>query len=239
MSGKSDDVPMIRAETIAPDAVAEYLRSHPDFLAENPDLIAVLTPPQFDRGEAVVDMQSFMLGRLQSEIAGLRSTEAALLAAAESNISIQAAVHLATTALLGARSFKQLIRLINEELPAMLDVAATALCVETDDKLPGKAGDAGVAVIAPGTMDGLFEPDTNIALCPDTPGVAAIFGDNAAKVNSSAMMRLDIGAKAPMALLALGAQAPDGFHPGQGTDLLGFLGHVVEHCIRRWLSQRG
>ena len=37
-------------------------------------------------------------------------------------------------------------------------------------------------------------------------------------------------------LFALGASAPDGFDARQGTDLLGFLAHVLQLRIRRWLS---
>ncbi|MHA1107581.1 MAG: DUF484 family protein [Alphaproteobacteria bacterium] len=240
MSSKSDDSPpLLPAETATAESVAAYLRAHPDFLAENTDLMTTLTPPQFIRGEGVVDMQSFMLNRLQSEVAQLKSRERNLLAAAESNVNVQSRVHHATGALLNARSFKHLIRVINEELPEMLEVEATALCVETDEKLFGKKDDPGVAVIKPGTIAELFEPETEIVLRPDTPGEAAIFGTAAAQVKSSAMLRLGIGPKVPMALLALGSRAPDGFDPRQGTELLGFFSHVVEHCIRRWLSQPG
>jgi uncharacterized protein YigA (DUF484 family) len=36
--------------------------------------------------------------------------------------------------------------------------------------------------------------------------------------------------------LALGARRPGVFHPGQGTELLVFLGQVIEHVIRAWLD---
>ena len=237
MSSKSDDAPLLPAEPVTAESVANYLRAHPDFLAENTDLLSTLTPPQFNHGNGVVDMQSFMLTRLRAEIAQLQTRERTLLAAAESNVNVQSRVHHGARTLLDARSFKHLIRVINEDLPGMLRVEAVVLCVEIDEKLPGKTENAGVVVIKPGTVKRLLEPGTDIALCPDTPGEKAIFGKAAARVNSAAMLRLGIGLKVPAALLALGSRAPDGFDPRQGTDLLGFLGHVVEHCIRRWLSQ--
>jgi hypothetical protein len=237
MSSKSDDAPLLPAEPVTAESAARYLRAHPDFLAENTDLLSALTPPQFNHGNGVVDMQSFMLTRLRAEIAQFQTRERTLLAAAESNVNVQSRVHHGARTLLDARSFKHLIRVINEDLPGMLKVEAIVLCVESDEKLPGKAADAGVVVIKPGTVKRLLEPGTDIALCPDTPGEKAIFGNAAALVHSAAMLRLGIGPKAPSALLALGSRAPDGFDPRQGTDLLAFLGHVVEHCIRRWLSQ--
>ncbi len=237
MSTKSDDAPLLPAEAVTAESVADYLRAHPDFLAQKPDLLTVLTPPQFHHGDGVVDLQGFMLTRLRGEVARLQTRERTMLAAAESNVNIQSQVHHATRALLGARSFKHLIRVINEDLPEMLEVEAIVLCVETDEKLSGKTGDAGVVTIKPGTIERLLEPDTDIVLCPDTPGEKAIFGKAAEQVQSAAMLRLGIGSKAPSALLALGSRAPDGFDPHQGTELLDFLGQVVEHCIRRWLSQ--
>ena len=50
------------------------------------------------------------------------------------------------------------------------------------------------------------------------------------------MMRLSFGPHAPAGLFALGASAADGFDARQGTDLLGFLAHVLQLRIRRWLS---
>jgi len=57
------------AETqrIGADEVAAYLRRHPDFLVEHPELLGALTPPALQRGDSVVDMQHFMLQRLRSD----------------------------------------------------------------------------------------------------------------------------------------------------------------------------
>ncbi len=146
-------------------------------------------------------------------------------------------MHHAVRALLRARSFDHLIGIINEDLPEMLAVEATALCVETEEKLPGASASAGVVVIKPGTIDGLMAPGTDIVLRPDTPGETAIFRTTSAEVRSMALLRLGFGPKTPSALFALGSGAPDGFDPRQGTELLGFLGHVVGHCIRIWLNR--
>ena len=41
----------------------------------------------------------------------------------------------------------------------------------------------------------------------------------------------------PPALLAMGARDERRFHPGQGTELLGFLARVVSGCIKGWLER--
>jgi len=35
----------------------------------------------------------------------------------------------------------------------------------------------------------------------------------------------------------MGARDERRFHPGQGTELLGFLAHVVSGCIKGWLER--
>ena len=51
------DAPRAPAATRAFGAseVAHYLRQHPDFLVENPELLDVLTPPALHRGERIAD----------------------------------------------------------------------------------------------------------------------------------------------------------------------------------------
>jgi hypothetical protein len=64
-----------------------------------------------------------------------------------------------------------------------------------------------------------------------------LFGPQAASlVRSDALVRLKVSRHAPAGLLALGARRPGVFHPGQGTELLVFLGQVIEHVIRAWLD---
>ena len=63
-----------------------------------------------------------------------------------------------------------------------------------------------------------------------------IFGAGAGLVHSEALLRLDIGGKAPDALLALGSRCDGAFDDGQGTELLGFLARVLEICFRGWLN---
>ncbi len=55
-------------------------------------------------------------------------------------------------------------------------------------------------------------------------------------VRSDAMLRLNISSHAPAGLIAFGARHPGYFHAGQGTELMSFLGRVIEFGIRTWLD---
>jgi len=243
MSGKTDEAKS-KAKTKAPggdapsaDAVAEYLKNNPGFLNDRPELIAALVPPEYVRGEAVVDLQRFMLERMRGDHAQMAARERALLDAAKANTRTQARVHAAIKALLGPRSFERLIGVVSEELPRLFGIRAASLCVETGEPLPGNAGDIGVILIPPGTLDELFEGHNPIVLRSEVRGDKAIFGRKAARIRSVALMRLDFGEGAPRGMLALGSTEPHEFDPRQGTELLAFFAHVLQHRIRRWLNR--
>ena len=250
MSGKSDDATgeatkpatdngtASEGDAPAPESVVTFLGRHPEFLNDHPELFSALVPPALNRGKGVLDMQVFMLRRLQSELRGMKMREATLLAAAEANTEVQARILKAAEALLRARSFEDLIRVINEDLPGMLSVETISLCIETEAALPGKGGDTGVVVMKAGMIDKLFTGDEAVALHAEKEGEPAIFGDAAGAVRSVALLRLRFGPNLPTGLLALGAGEVGGFDGRQGTDLLAFVARVIEFCVRRWLEVR-
>ena len=73
-------------------------------------------------------------------------------------------------------------------------------------------------------------------LIGDAPGDGAVFPGTSGLVRSAALVRLRIAASTPPALIALGSRDPHHFEEGQGTELLAFLGQVVEHLVRAWLD---
>jgi hypothetical protein len=237
MANKSGDVKALSTEVIGADAVLAYLLRHPDFLAEHPELYATLTPPEERRGAGVLDLQRHMIDRLRERVRALEAAGRRMEAVDEANAAIQGRVQTASLALLAVRSFENLIETMNQKLPAMLDVETFSLCVETDGKLPAKASEAGVRVLKPGAIDRVLGKGTDILLLAEADGSRLLFGTAAERVKSMALARLSFGPSTPPGLLALGAAKPDGFQPGQRTDLLAFFAHVVEHSIRRWLSQ--
>ncbi len=234
MTGKSEDVSAAAPEALTAEAVGEYLRRHPDFLVDDPELLAVLTPPELRRGDGVVDMQRFMIGNLRRQAAAAASRESTLLAAAEDHVASQERVQRAALALLSARSFEHLTRIVSDQLAEILDLAACRLCFETGDGLP--AGTA-VAVLGAGAIDARMGRRGGIVLVEDTTGDEAVFAADAAKIRSLALLHLAPAPAKPAAMLALGSSQARGFYPDQGTELLSFFARVTEHCVRRWLAE--
>ena len=228
---------VLSGPVISPESVAAYLKQNPGFLNDRPELLTTLIPPEQNHGGGILDMQKFMLERLQGEITRFGSREQALLAVAESNADVQRCVFAATKALLDAKSFEDLIKIILKKMPKMFDISAAALCIEAGDHVPAGATENGIIVVEPGALDSLMGSEHSVALKSNIEGDKAIFGSRATKVRSAALLRLDLGSKVPNGLLALGAKSPTGFDPRQGTELLSFFSYVLQRTIRRWLTQ--
>lgn len=221
------------------DAVLTYLLANPGFLREHPELVRHLAPPsRFDDGEdgnRVVDMQGFMVSRLQSDLEQARDNHDALISSARSNLSSQSQIHRCALAVLDARDFAHFINIVTNELPLILDVDTVTLCVESDGH-DGPSATAGVRAMNRGQVDVLLGADTRILLRDRVTDSEDVHGPAAGLVASDALARLAVNPKAPLALLAVGSREPDRFHAGQGTELLGFLAGVLERCLGRWLG---
>jgi uncharacterized protein len=219
--------------------VAAYLRKHPDFLNEHPDLIAALTPPAMQRGEDVIDMQHFMLQRLRGEVKQMRVQQRALLLTSRSNLASQNRIHSAVLAIIGAKSFEQLIQIVTTDLAVMLDVDVVTIGVESAAAAQPRLPLPGIQILKRGTVAGLLGETRDVLLRADTPGDPALFGSGAGLVRSQAVLRLEVSAQAPVGLLCIGTRRPERFHPGQGSELLSFLARALESTIAAWLNLAG
>lgn len=215
--------------------VAAYLRAHPDFLTEHPDLLEVLTPPARRNGDGVIDMQHFMLERLRKEVDRLRSYHNELISTTRANQAIQTRIHAAVVAIIAADSFERLIHLVTNELAELLDVDAVTLGIETNGASPTPST-RGVRLLPPGTVDELLGKGQVARLVSDTVGEQVVFGVQAETIRSSAVVRLKASSNAPEGLIAFGSSQADGFHEEQSTELLFFLAQVLENTIRAWLD---
>ncbi len=216
--------------------VRGFLRGNPNFLEENPELLQILLPPSAQQGDSVVDMQRFMVERLQREVERLKTLQKELIRAARSNLSSQNQIHAAVLAVLEAQTFAQVIEAVTTDFATLLDVDVVNLAIESvgDDVHPGLK--QGVRVVERGAVGKLLDEGREVLLRSDIEGEVAIYGAAASLVRSDVIVRIDLGAHAPACLLAMGSRETKRFHAGQGTELLGFLGRVVASTIITWLN---
>lgn len=234
------DSPAAAPSGASAEEVAAYLRAHPDFLNQHPELMLILAPPTRVPGEAaghgVVDMQHFMLRRLQGEIERLKRDQRDLVQTGRGNLAIQTRIHAASLALLSATGFDHLIQIVTTDFAVLLDVDVVMLCVEPSANAVPVVRAAGIQVLSAGTVGRLIGENHDVVLRPDVMGDPVIFGAAAGLVRSDALVRLSVGPKTPLGLIAFGSRRVGTFHPNQGTELLGYLARVLENCIRAWLD---
>ncbi len=216
--------------------VRQYLSDHPDFLTVHPDLLIALTPPTRHQGDSVLDMQHYMIDRLQKQVATLQSEQLNLIAASRSNIMSQTRIHLAVLSLIKARTFEHLIEVVTKDLAQQLDVDFITLCVESDMYAAKVTGTDGVVIIPSGHIDEIMGQDRDIFLREAEAEEQRMFRGAATLVKSSALVRLRINSMGPAAVLALGSRDRGRFYPGQGTELLCFLAKVLAQCLKGWLN---
>jgi uncharacterized protein len=234
----SDTTGAPRLENSTPTGaeVADFLRRHPDFLVEHPDLLRLLTPSGHQRADGAVDLQRYMLDRARGDLAKLQTAHNDLVATSRGNLSGQARIHAAVLAMLDARTLEHLIEIITTDFALHLDVDVVALGFEALDRGAREAGTHGLKLLTKGKVDKLLN-GRDVALISDEQGDGVIFGAAATLVRSQALLRLQLKRDAPNGVLAFGSRVPDKFHPGQGTELLGFLARTVELTMRGWLDR--
>jgi hypothetical protein len=214
--------------------VAAYLESHPDFFAHHPDLLMRLAAPSRWSGDAVVDIQKFMVDTLRGELEGLRRCVQEVIETSRSNLSTQTRTHAAILALLAAEDLQQLLEVVHDDLPVLLDVDISALAFEPAPAPFAIGGD--LRRLAQGEVDRWIGSGQEVALFVEMCDGRSVFDGGAQLVRSAAFARVQPAALSTKGVLALGSRHPAMFHPGQGTDLLRFLARVVEHCLQRFLD---
>ena len=229
----------IKTESLAgapsADQVADFLRAHPDFLAKRPELLSATdAPTNTATGDNVADFQTAMIRRLKREKEDATDVAQELIDTSRDNLTSTTRVHDCVLALLGADSFERLIESVQSDLAMILDMDAVVLCVESEraEDFPMRS----VTLVPPGFVDHQVGAGKALNLRAKISGDPEIFAGAAPLIQSDALVRLEISKTSPPALLAFGSRDADKFHPGQATELIGFLSQVLSQLIRIWLG---
>jgi len=226
-------------QSVSAGEVRAFLLANPAFLADNSDLLGHLVPPEFRRGENVLDLQNFMLTQMRGELAHVQLYQAALVNASRGNMASQRQVHEAVLCLVAAHDLAGLIGALGGEMLDLLQLDGLVLALEAASAPAALCSLEGVRLLPAGAVDGRLGRNHDVALGDSPPGGDDIFGPAASLVRSQALVRLTLappGRPEANGLLALGSRNEDHFHDGQGTDLLRFLGAVLERRLMQCLS---
>lgn len=220
---------------ITQDEILEWLRDHPDFFNQNPEFFDLLTPPKAKQGKGIVDFQYYMVKHLKKDRDDVLETAREIVETSRVNMSNQARIHKAVLMVLEAHNFEDFIRTITMDFNAILGVDIVSLLVEAEDDVIPHINVSGVKIVPSGSTADLMG-DRSVILEENIIGVEAVYGGGAKLVSSQALLKLNLGGGAPSVTVAFGSRDPDMFIGGQGTELIGFLGRVLERCFCLWLD---
>ncbi|MCY4239923.1 MAG: DUF484 family protein [Rhodospirillaceae bacterium] len=222
------------------DRVATWLRRHPDFLADRPDLAAILTPPAVagtDNHGGPIDFGRFLVQRLQRDLAAARDSEIAAIDNARRLIQQQERVHEACLALIDARSFEHFVEAIATDVAVMLQLDAVALCIEAREKQPKGRTRSGVNLLPIGTVNALLGGEDKTDRRRELiRAERRLYGGAAALIQSDLLIRLRVSSIAPASLLALGGRDPATFREKTSLPQFFYLARVIESTARAWLN---
>jgi uncharacterized protein len=214
---------------IKPATVASYLRRHPTFLTDYPELANELTLPSANGPAASLAVHQ--LRTLREKNAELETRLRDLANIAGDNESLMRRVHGLMLALLSAGGIEETVRSVVRRLTDDFQSERVRLVFFGDlAGLPDEPwllreprGLAGLPEFA-----SFLEHADPVAgrLAPDK--LHRLFGDAAPDVRSAALMRIG-----PDALLAIGSADADRFHPGMGTLFLDMISTTVGSAIER------
>jgi uncharacterized protein YigA (DUF484 family) len=211
--------------------VAEYLRRHPQFLEDFPELAMMLTLPR-EQGP-VASLASYQLDVLRQKNRELERRLSELYEVAGENEQLMVHVHSLSVSLLRARSLEEAVRSVTAGLTEDFHTDLVRLLLFRDGTdLPQEAD---WLILEPGGADTL--PVFAEFLARQEPLVGRLaadkleylFGEHADEVHSAVLMRLgDVG------MLAIGSGNANRFHPGIGTVFLKLISEAVTAALSRF-----
>lgn len=225
-----------QVKVITADDVVAYLKAHPTFFEEHPELAGELGLTPRPQGPGVIDMQQAILKRFRSEIDKLKTERTEIIANSKQNQIVQNRVQAAVISIIQATTFEKMIHVVTHELPELLDVDFITLAIEANADAPKRTPVRGVYVLAPGAIDAALGPDKHARLRSNIAGEDAFFGEVSRFVKSDVLMRLKVSSGSPDAVMCFGARNGEAFGPDMATELLFFLAKVLENTMRAWLD---
>ncbi|HUO66721.1 MAG TPA: DUF484 family protein [Gammaproteobacteria bacterium] len=232
MSQQKSGAATTHGEEFPETAIAEYLKSHPDFFERHPLILVGLKLPHRTGGSAIslVERQVSMLRQRNAQ---LERQFKDLVAVAKTNDALVEKIHQLGLKLMRASDLPT--RLERLETGLREDFGAErAVLVLFEDKAPAGAQREGfVRRLSAEHADvkpfAAFLRAAKPRCGPLRDRQKYIFERDADSVSSAALVPL--GADASLGFLIIGSRDPDHFHPGKRMDFLARLGELLSVAL--------
>ncbi|HET7779699.1 MAG TPA: DUF484 family protein [Rudaea sp.] len=210
--------------------VASYLRRHPEFLKDFPDIALALQVPR-DQG-ASTSLASYQLEVLRDKNRDMDRRLRELIEIAAENEQLMVRVHSLTVGLMRERTLADSVRRVAAGLTEDFHTDLVRLVLfRADPDLP-TADWLVVRRDGAGSMPAFAEfLQRNEPLCGrlQPEKLDALFGDKAGEVRSAVLVPID-----GVGMLAIGSHDAARFHPGMGTVFLKLIAEATAAAIARF-----
>jgi uncharacterized protein YigA (DUF484 family) len=224
----NQQIPKSGDDNIDPSArdVVHYLKEHPDFFVEHPQLLAAIQiPHESGRAVSLIERQ---VDVLRNQLKDYQQRLEHWVAVAKQNDALQARMHRLTLELIDAATFDEVLTALEDELHDDFQAdavelrlfSASQLSDHLDQQLPDHSA----------TFENFFKHNRPICGALARGQLDYIFGAGGEEIASAALIPLK--GEGVLGLLAIGSRDPKRFVPQQGTEFLTRLGEIISHTLK-------
>ena len=224
----------------------EILAKAHEILNDETLLRALIEASDKNLGSKIVDLRSVAMQKMDGELKKLKRSNQQVIATAYENLVGMKQVHQVVLRSLEQNNFDEFITNLDTEACNILRVDCIKIGLEThsslqnnekyDSKLSKLLDLYPVNFVDTYISQGENNNTDDVILRPTPKGSEQLYGKVSKNLKSEGCIKLRIGNKKIIGILALASKEREKFTAQQGVELLKFMGSVFERRISHWLN---
>ena len=224
----------------------EILAKAHEILNDETLLRALIEASDKNLGSKIVDLRSVAMQKMDGELKKLKRSNQQVIATAYENLVGMKQVHQVVLKSLEQNNFDEFITNLDTEACNILRVDCIKIGLEThsslqnnekyDSKLSKLLDLYPVNFVDTYISQGENNNTDDVILRPTPKGSEQLYGKVSKNLKSEGCIKLRIGNKKIIGILALASKKRAKFTAQQGVELLKFMGSVFERRISHWLN---
>ena len=224
----------------------EIMTKAPEILNDEILLRALIEAGDKNLGGKIVDLRSVAMQKMDGELKKLKRSNQQVIATAYENLVGMKQIHQVVLKSLEQNNFDEFITNLTTEACDILKVDCIKLVLETHSSLQNTGKNASKlsglldlypvnfvdTYISQGKNNGTYD----IVLRPTPKGSEQLYGKLSKNLKSEGCIKLKIGEKKIIGILALASKEKEKFTAHQGVELLKFMGSAFERRISHWVN---
>jgi len=224
----------------------EILAKAHEILNDETLLRALIEASDKNLGSKIVDLRSVAMQKMDGELKKLKRSNQQVIATAYENLVGMKQVHQVVLKSLEQNNFDEFITNLDTEACNILRVDCIKIGLEThsslqnnekyDSKISKLLDLYPVNFVDTYISQGEINNTDDVILRPTPKGSEQLYGKVSKNLKSEGCIKLRIGNKKIIGILALASKEREKFTAQQGVELLKFMGSVFERRISHWLN---